>query len=73
VPNFDILTLVTQLDLERVDATRLAGSYQAAHRNTDILGWFKGLAWERLVRVVRGADNRRLDSDLRARWQAART
>jgi superfamily II DNA/RNA helicase len=69
VPNFDALTLILKLDFERVDAARMAASYQEARPETDIVGWFRGLAWARVAGIVRGPDNRRLDPDLRGVWE----
>jgi hypothetical protein len=69
VPDFDALTLVMRLDIERVDAARLAAAYQRARAETDVVGWLRGLQWERVVGVVRGPDNRRLDPDLRRVWE----
>ena len=69
VPDFDALTLVMRLDIERVDAARLAAAYQRARSDTDVVGWLRGLQWERVVAVVRGQDSRRLDPDLRRLWE----
>lgn len=72
VPDFDALALVMRLDIERVDATRLASAYHRERTETDVLGWLPGLSWERLVGIVRGADRRRLDPDLRRLWERLR-
>lgn len=69
VPSFDALQLVLQLELERVDATRLAVFYQRSRQSTDMIGWFRNLPWETVVRIVRGGDRRRLDPDLRRIWE----
>jgi superfamily II DNA/RNA helicase len=69
VPDFDALTLVMRLDIERVDAARLAASYQRGRPETDVVGWLRGLQWERVAAIVRGQDNRRLDPDLRRLWE----
>jgi superfamily II DNA/RNA helicase len=72
VPNFDALTLVMRLDIERVDAARLAAAYQRARTETDVVGWLRGLQWERIVGIVRGQDGRRLDPDLHRVWEQLR-
>ncbi len=66
VPSFDALTLVMRLDIERVDATRLSLSYaRQKPKDTDIIGWFKGLQWSTVAGIVSGSDRRRLDPDLK--------
>jgi hypothetical protein len=72
VPDFDALTLVMRLDIERVDAARLAAAYQRARTETDVVGWMRGLQWERVVGIVRGQDSRRLDPDLHRLWEQLR-
>jgi hypothetical protein len=69
VPDFDALTLVIRLDVERVDATRLAASYRTARAQSDITAWLTGLSWDRVVNIVSSSDSRRLDSDLRRTWE----
>ena len=73
VPSFDALRLVVELDIERVDATRLATVYQRDKQGMDILGWFKAQEWRRIVGITIGADKRRLDPDLWAIWNALRS
>lgn len=65
VPNFDAVTLVLNLNLERVDATRLAFSYGSKKRETDIIGWLKGLSWATVAGIVSGSDKRRIDPELK--------
>lgn len=65
VPNFDALTLVLNLNIERVDATRLASSYSRQKQDTDIIGWFKGLSWPTIAGIVSGSDKRRIDPELK--------
>jgi hypothetical protein len=73
VPDFDALTLVMRLDIERVDAARLAAAYQrGAKAETDVVGWLRGLQWERVAGIVRGPDSRRLDPDLHRLWEQLR-
>lgn len=72
VPNFDALQLVMQLDLERVDATRLSKAFRSRRRDTDILGWLGSVSWETVAGTVTGSDRRRLDPDLRPTWEAIR-
>jgi superfamily II DNA/RNA helicase len=72
VADFDSLTLVLKLDIERVDATRLAVAFRKDHTQTDIVGWLKGLNWARITAVTRGPDQRRLDPDLRRVWEQLR-
>jgi len=64
VPSFDALTLVMQLDIERVDATRLANAFRRDRPNTDIIGWLKAQEWRRIAGITTGDDKRRLDPDL---------
>ena len=64
VPSFDALTLVIQLDIERVDATRLADAFRRDRPNTDIIGWLRAQEWRRIVGITSGQDKRRLDPDL---------
>ncbi len=68
VPDFDALTLVMRFDIERVDATRLSATFHRSHPETDVVGWLRGLPWQRLAGIVRGQDERRLDPDLRQVW-----
>ncbi|MFC1974143.1 DEAD/DEAH box helicase [Chloroflexota bacterium] len=68
VPSFDALTLVLQLDIERVDATRLADVFRRDKPATDIIGWVKAQEWRRIVGITSGPDKRRLDPDLWAIW-----
>jgi hypothetical protein len=72
VPDFDALTLVMRLDIERVDASRLAAAYQRTRIDTDVVGWLRGLQWERVAGIVRGHDSRRLDPDLHRLWEQLR-
>lgn len=73
VPDFDALQLVLSLGLERVDATRIAQSYRRkASRQTDVVGYLKGISWNELVGIVRGPDRRRVDPDLAPVWEAVR-
>ncbi len=66
VPNFDALTLVMMLDIERVDATRLSNSFMRyKQRDSNIIGWVKGLPWSTIAGIVSGSDRRRLDPDLK--------
>jgi hypothetical protein len=69
VPNFDALRLVTEFDIERVDATRLASAYRKAKREVDIVGWLRALKWQQTVSIVLGTDRRRLDPDLNRVWE----
>ena len=64
VPNFNALRLVG-LDFERVDATRLSYAYQESKASSiaNIFGWLKATDRLSLYRIVRGADNRRMDYD----------
>lgn len=64
VPSFNALRLVN-IDIERVDATRLAKVHQnqKPRSDTDIVNWLKNQDREFLRRVVRGSDNRRIDYD----------
>ena len=73
VPSFDALTLVVQLDIERVDATRLAAAYRKDKPATDIIGWLKAQEWRRIVGITSGPDKRRLDPDLWAIWNGLRS
>jgi superfamily II DNA/RNA helicase len=73
VPNFDALTLIKVLGVERVDATRISGSYRArGSSRTTIIGHIRSLEWNQLVGIVRGADRRRIDPDLRSKWEYTR-
>lgn len=65
VPNFDALTLVLSLNIERVDATRLAHSYRNKRRESDIIDWFKGIPWSTIAGIVSGQDRRRIDPELK--------
>jgi hypothetical protein len=73
VPSFDALTLVTDLDIERVDATRLANVYQRNKQGMNIIEWLKAQEWRRIVGITAGADKRRLDPDLWTIWNALRS
>jgi superfamily II DNA/RNA helicase len=65
VPSFDALRLVG-LDFERVDATRLSESYRKfTNRDTDIISWLVRQSESRIMAWVKGADNRRIDYDLK--------
>lgn len=66
VPNFDALSLVLGLGVERVDATRLSDQYPRRTAVSDISAWLSGMSWAEVERIVRGADNRRVDPFLRA-------
>ncbi|MCA1549696.1 DEAD/DEAH box helicase [Bradyrhizobium sp. BRP19] len=66
VSNFNALQLVLDLGMERVDATRLAERYKREKVLADISDWFVSKNWSEIERVVRGADNRRVDPSLRA-------
>ncbi|MEW6130743.1 MAG: DEAD/DEAH box helicase [Acidobacteriota bacterium] len=65
VPNYDALRLV-RLDMERVDATRLAKEYhkRKPYLDTDIIGWLLKEDLDSVLAFVRGSDNRRIDPDL---------
>lgn len=66
VPNFNALRLVS-IDIERVDATRLASLYQkkgGTALGVDILGWLKNEKTNVIETCLRGMDNRRLDTDI---------
>lgn len=65
VPNFDALTLVLGLGVERVDAARLSIAYAKMRSAADVSGWFAGLSWTEVERIVRGQDQRRIDPLLR--------
>ncbi|ATB48421.1 DEAD/DEAH box helicase [Corallococcus macrosporus] len=69
VPSFDALRLVLELDIERVDATRLAAQYQRGRKKTDVLGWLRRQQWRDIVSIVREPDGRRLDPDLRSVYE----
>lgn len=73
VPNFDAITMVLQLNIERVDASRLASYYSRQKRDTDIIGWFKGLSWSSVAGIVIGSDKRRIDPELRLVHQQLQT
>lgn len=68
VPNFEALRLVTELDVERVDATRLSAAYMRSAAETDVIGWFHGTQWDTVAGIVRGRESRRIDPDLREIW-----
>jgi len=68
VPSFDALNLVLSLDIERVDATRLADAYRRSRVRSDIIGWFSGTPFDVILRIVRGYDGRRVDPDLKSIW-----
>lgn len=72
VSSFDALRLVTELNIERVDATRLAKSFKRSKSDTDIISWFKNNEWNTVVGIVKGSDRRRLDPELRKIWQTQR-
>lgn len=72
IPDFDALSLVIQLDIERVDATRLAEAHRAARTSSDVVGWFLASPWQVIETAVRGADKRRLDPDLHKVWESLR-
>lgn len=72
VPNYEALSLVMRLNIERVDATRIAASYLRHSRTTDVVGFLMGLEWPTLVGIVRDVDRRRLDPDLRGIWEGLR-
>ena len=66
VPGFDALRL-TNIGIERVDATRLAKRYRQSggySLDVDVVGWVSGLSHAEISRVVMGQDRRRLDFDL---------
>jgi hypothetical protein len=42
VPNFDALSLVIGLGIERVDASRLAGRYKRQRAVADVTAWLRG-------------------------------
>ena len=65
VPNFLALELSMKLDIERVDAVRLAIAYKNSRNRSDIIDWFKQLEWQEINNIVRGGDRRRLDPDLK--------
>lgn len=65
VPNFDALRL-TSLEVERVDATRLAHQYHKGgglRTGMDIVSWLAHEPIDTLIEVVRNGDNRRVDYD----------
>jgi DEAD/DEAH box helicase/Helicase conserved C-terminal domain len=66
VPNFDALTLVLTFGIERVDAARLSDRFRRDRRSTDIIDWFRSSVWSEIERVVKGAEQRRLDPSLYA-------
>ena len=66
VPGFDALRL-TQAEVERVDATRLAARYRELggfRLGVDVVGWLAGLPEEERDAIVFGRDSRRVDFDL---------
>ena len=66
VPGFDALRL-TNADVERVDATRLARRYRqlgGLSLGVDVVGWLSGLADSTITSVVMGSDRRKVDFDL---------
>jgi superfamily II DNA/RNA helicase len=65
VPTFDAMRLV-DLDFERVDATRLASTFQRSKikEDVDIVGWLRVQPKESLYAIVRGPDERAIDYDL---------
>jgi superfamily II DNA/RNA helicase len=65
VPCFDALRL-TSVDMERVDATRLAHAFRdsGASGATDIIGWLLVQPRRVIEKLLAGPDNRRLDYDL---------
>ncbi|MER2252937.1 DEAD/DEAH box helicase [Methylorubrum podarium] len=65
VPNFDALQLVMQLNIERVDASRLSSKFRSRRRDTDVLGWFYNAPWSEIERAVQGSDRRRIDPTLK--------
>jgi hypothetical protein len=69
VPNYDALNLVMQLDIERVDASRLARVYFPNRNKFDIFTWLKSRPWPVIMNAVQSPDNRRLDPDLKAIWE----
>lgn len=72
VPSFDAFHLVALLDIERVDATRLARAYRQSREPTDVTGWFKSQRWNRIKEIVSGPDGRRIDPDLEYIWKQLR-
>ena len=68
VPDFGALRL-THAGFERADATRLSRAHASdreALATTDVLAWVTAQRDEVLIRIVRGADRRRVDFDLLA-------
>jgi superfamily II DNA/RNA helicase len=65
VPNFDALLLVNN-DFERVDATRLSNAFRKGgfNRHTNIKKWVNALSDSQIISIIKGVDNRRIDSDL---------
>ena len=66
VPGFDALRL-TQTDVERVDATRLARQYSrlgGPRLGMDVVGWLARLSDAEIRDIVTGSDGRRVDYDL---------
>lgn len=61
VPNFDALTLVLSLGLERADATRLSEAFKPFKSRANVTDWVASLSWPEAERIVRGADQRRVD------------
>ena len=64
VPNFEALTLVIDLGIERADATRLSDHYTRERSSADIADWFFGKSWSAIERIVSGPDRRRIDPEL---------
>lgn len=74
VPSIDALRLVG-VDIERVDATRLALVFKklgGKNIGVDIIGWLASEQRSVLERAVRGIDNRKIDYDFSAAIAAAR-
>lgn len=72
VPSFDAFHLVAMLDIERVDATRLANAFRQYRQPTDIISWFKSQSWSRIKEIVAAPDLRRIDPDLEYIWRQQR-
>lgn len=65
VPDLAALRL-TSVGFERTDASRLSRAYfssREARETTDIVSWVSGQPESRLLAIVRGPDNRRVDYD----------
>jgi superfamily II DNA/RNA helicase len=74
VSSFDAVRLV-HAEFERTDAERIAAAYRrqgGLKLGMDIVQWLGTLKIENVYKIVRGADNRRIDYDLSSRLSALR-